>query len=963
MVKYLETYIGFRWDFLSNKFGLLSFIIFTLFCTSITKAQFDRNWKVYLVPFSHTDVGYTTTVNNAILKHEANFDEAMKIIESTKNDSIDERFKWTVEIPWALKHYFHDRSAAVVDSFINYVKNGDIEIGALQFNLQSDLCGNEELVHSLYYAQMLRDKYGIKIRTGLIDDTPGFTWGLSQLLSKSGIPYLSIAMNSALSNFYSTTNLPYLFYWESQNGDKTLVWRCMDNQWAYLEGIISDQVYATYNSMQSKITSLLTKLQGNGYPYDAIYINCATGDNGDINTAILNNVKQWNQTHTDSKLIISTPSEFFDYISQKYSSQIPTYKGDAPNWWTWFFAPSSTGGFSISRKAQNTISEAEKFSSLAEILNPNYIYPTGELDEAYYNNLLYEDHNLGSVDASGNKEFWVDKINWVNSAFDTSNIAIDNSLNAISSEINTGNNTTIAVFNSSGWIRNGIANFKLNELSKDGISGFNIIDPATGNQINYQILVDSTVVFDVEQIPAVGYKIYRIETSSDPINFSKPVNGAVLENQFYRLQFNQTNGGIVSVFDKQLNKELTKNDGVFNLYSLNSSIQPYNLQIIESDSGAIEQRIVLRGDASGTNFYQTEIILPANQKTIIFKNKFDKTPVASLESIDYKFNFNLASPTLRYEIPFGNVEIYKDELSGFKTNHYAAQKWLNVSSSDNSCNITLALGNSSIIANPSGSFNGSLRFLVTYNDNNSAYRAGTGIMEMNYAVTSSAGPINIDSSQMFGYESNNQIRTKVLLANQKGSLSDSSFSLIKIENPALLLSTIKKAENGIGYIFRIFNPTQNQINSRIHLGMNIASAFETTPLERNINTLPLSDSSINLTVNAYDLKTLRIIPGGVTGVKENIKVKDFTLFQNYPNPFNPSTIISFSLPYRGIVSLKIYDVLGREIQTIYEGEKTPGTYKFNFNAEKLASGIYFYRLSFNGVQGNFNKVRKMLLVK
>ena len=72
--------------------------------------------------------------------------------------------------------------------------------------------------------------------------------------------------------------------------------------------------------------------------------------------------------------------------------------------------------------------------------------------------------------------------------------------------------------------------------------------------------------------------------------------------------------------------------------------------------------------------------------------------------------------------------------------------------------------------------------------------------------------------------------------------------------------------------------------------------------------------------------------------------EEFTLFQNYPNPFNPSTRISYSLSNSSFVSLTVYDILGREIQTFVDEFQKAGTYVAYFDASKLASGIYFYKL-------------------
>ena len=72
--------------------------------------------------------------------------------------------------------------------------------------------------------------------------------------------------------------------------------------------------------------------------------------------------------------------------------------------------------------------------------------------------------------------------------------------------------------------------------------------------------------------------------------------------------------------------------------------------------------------------------------------------------------------------------------------------------------------------------------------------------------------------------------------------------------------------------------------------------------------------------------------------------KKFVLNQNYPNPFNPSTVISYQLPMSSQVTLKVYDMLGKEVTTLVDAKQDAGTYKKEWNAAKLASGVYFYRI-------------------
>jgi hypothetical protein len=99
-------------------------------------------------------------------------------------------------------------------------------------------------------------------------------------------------------------------------------------------------------------------------------------------------------------------------------------------------------------------------------------------------------------------------------------------------------------------------------------------------------------------------------------------------------------------------------------------------------------------------------------------------------------------------------------------------------------------------------------------------------------------------------------------------------------------------------------------------------------------------------------------PSDLVGITQNRNF-DYTLEQNFPNPFNPSTNIKFSLSKSGYTTLKVYDVIGKEAAVLINRNMEPGEYSISFNASKLPSGIYYYRL----ISGNYNIMKKMLLVK
>ncbi|MBK6536453.1 MAG: T9SS type A sorting domain-containing protein [Ignavibacteria bacterium] len=102
---------------------------------------------------------------------------------------------------------------------------------------------------------------------------------------------------------------------------------------------------------------------------------------------------------------------------------------------------------------------------------------------------------------------------------------------------------------------------------------------------------------------------------------------------------------------------------------------------------------------------------------------------------------------------------------------------------------------------------------------------------------------------------------------------------------------------------------------------------------------------------------------GVTGKLTNESITniptEFALGQNYPNPFNPSTTINYELPASNFVTLKIYDLVGKEVMTLVNEKLDAGRYSATFNGSNLASGMYFYKIT----AGEFTFIRKMVLIK
>jgi len=97
----------------------------------------------------------------------------------------------------------------------------------------------------------------------------------------------------------------------------------------------------------------------------------------------------------------------------------------------------------------------------------------------------------------------------------------------------------------------------------------------------------------------------------------------------------------------------------------------------------------------------------------------------------------------------------------------------------------------------------------------------------------------------------------------------------------------------------------------------------------------------------------------VTKVKNDLVLQKFALYQNYPNPFNPVTLITYQILSIGKVSLKVFNILGKEIAELVNEVKSPGNFIVLFDGSKFSSGVYFYQLR----SGSFVNTKKLVLLK
>jgi hypothetical protein len=242
---------------------------------------------------------------------------------------------------------------------------------------------------------------------------------------------------------------------------------------------------------------------------------------------------------------------------------------------------------------------------------------------------------------------------------------------------------------------------------------------------------------------------------------------------------------------------------------------------------------------------------------------------------------------------------------------------------------------------------------------------------------------NIDAGNKISFDQN----ANIIIGGYTTVLNNTQQILLLKYSPAGAQTWVKKYEfnpekynwlkdmktDGVGNIYFVFNSfsgpqqTTNLVISKFSssgvVDWFIEKQYSTT--SNGLNSLHiLSDGSLvasGYTKDQNNTKTLTVKFGSTIGVEpvSNSVPEKFELGQNYPNPFNPMTNINFSLPVPGIVKLVVFDAAGKQVAELVNKQLSAGTYKADFDASLLSSGVYFYKL----ITNEFTEVKKMMLVK
>lgn len=636
-----------------------------------------RSYKVFILPHSHVDIGYTDIQPVVARVHADNMRKAMHLIAASEKNPAGSRFKWNVEMLWEAESFLQTATQDEKKFFFDRVREGSIGLEGMYAGVMTGLCRDEELYHLFDYKFQLEKENQIVVDNAMITDIPGYSWGLIPVMAQCGIRYFSIGPNTGdrIGNTIKAWG-DKPFWWVSPSGkEKVLFWMSSRGYSLFHKGSLA-------KSDGSQILEYLSELSRTNYAYDLVQLRYTVGgDNGYPDSLLPAYVKDWNEKYISPKLAIATSNEMFKEFEGKYGSLLPSYQGDFSPYW-------EDGAASTARETALNRWSAEKLTQAATLwaINRPGQYPEKDILTAWNNVILYSEHTWGAWNSTSDpdlanvKDQWEIKKGFADAADLLSGHLLEKAVSTKSDPNRISN--TVSVFNTSSWDREGLVYLPSNRVLKNRTC----LADEKGKCSHGQLLSSGLVVYRVEDVPALAKKEYLFVNDPAPADADLKVLPTLIENRHLLVRLDSVTGEIKSLKDKRNGKEWCNNNEGYGMnsywYTGQNGLNPKRsgettLKVLEK--GPVVATIQVTSEAAGCEKIIREISLVAGDDKVWIKNRVFKNPVREKENVRFAFPFELKDPEVRMDMAWFILEPGKNQLPGSNANYYTVQRWLDVS--------------------------------------------------------------------------------------------------------------------------------------------------------------------------------------------------------------------------------------------------------------------------------------------
>jgi len=862
-----------------------------------------RKWKVFYAPHMHLDIGYTDYQAKVAEVWSRQIDKLLDVTEAHPD------YRFNIDGSWLLEQWLPTRRPDLAQRLSAQARAGRIAVDAYYASFLTEALSLEELYRGLYLSRRLQTEYGLPFDFANITDVPSYSWSVPSTLAASGIRYFVAGGNQTRGPLlvHGRWNQKSPFWWEGPDGARVLAW--YSYHYHQLRAVFG--VPPALEAGPGGLSLFLQAFERSDYAPDAVLLYGTEVENIPLDFADATLDARWNAQYAYPQIVNCRFADFFRYIEEHFGDKLQVVRGDSGAYWEDGVGTmaSSTG---VYRTSQSRALATDALAALSSSLDRTIRFPLGLSHHIWRNLLTYGEHTITAY--RGPREPEHDemvheleaKMGRASEAAKDIDELMRRAMSQLADRIATQDENLI-VFNPLSWRRSGLVRFQVD-------TGTVLTDMATNTTVPLEVVAErdsyQTIRFWAQDVPSMGYKVYRMSRGQPALPTRSEPESNIVQNKFYRVTIDPIRGAIMSLYDKELGRELVdpKSPFLLNEYlyvtgggsekgrgemgeggdatqltHLARHLPFAELTIHRAELGQIEavQKTpwghVVRLSAKGMNTpeIETEIYMPESEKRIEFRNRIRKELTYAKEAVYFAFPWAAANPTFRFDGAVGWINPEQDMLLGGCNEWFAPQNWVSVE--DGNAAMTLAMIDAPLVSLGDinrgrwpAKFGKSSAAVFSYALNNYWFTntpAGqSGEFVFRYAITSGKR-FDPQEAARFAREARTPLEVSQLRASDKfldrepapGSLPAGGASLVEIAPDNVIISALKGAEDGEGIVLRVQEIAGRAAEGKITLPLiSIASAREASGVEVPGKNLEADAHSVRFSIKPHEVLTIRL---------------------------------------------------------------------------------------------------------
>ncbi|ANM31916.1 hypothetical protein ABI59_23650 [Acidobacteria bacterium Mor1] len=845
---------------------------------------------IYLVELSHLDIGFTEPPDDIEAFSKTHLDNVLN------NLAADPDYRWFIESGWFLEKWWERSTPAEHQNMISWLQSGRLSLSASYAMQTSTALGHEQLIRNVYYGTRLAREHGFPVRTWITDDVPGTTQAVPEVLARAGIEYFIGGMNTGFGGRVDEPghgDRP--FWWVGPDGSRVLAWHTFDS---YAEGFqYGFSFFDNLAAMYDKLAQKLPEQEEAGYPYPELML-LRGFDNHYQGFHARNLINQWNATYDTPVFHLVTPEEFFDMMLSKYgAAAFPEYSGDYGA--AWCNSRSNAAHTQARIRQSHRDGRAAEATLAAAASLDGQPYPRDQID-LMYRKMLESDEHTG---AGGWPGYFtpeeMERNNTIHLGYATD--ARDNAvalktqgLDRIGALIPAAGDG-IAAINTLGRARDGYVESPVPAGQTPG--SFRLIEVESGSEVPYQTLNGgSDLLFHATGVPAFGYRAYRIEPGAPTATPAGllTATATTLENDFYLLTLDATDGSVQSLIEKATGRELIDTGSAYDFNELAANVkQEYDFQALPVAQPPATATVgielngpllaSLRVTRTGTPHTETIYRLRNGEDRVEIENVLERDLMPYVPQATAVRSYMVTMPfdVHDFEIRSESTTRFLDPLNdGFPRPNLF--DWHNVEHTlaffDGQGGIHYALDsvlvhhfeNLSSLTSTAFS-NGDALLLSRLYDKADEYEFDGGTVgaftvepgtpsRLTYTHHLQGAPATFDpvAASRFGFEALTPVAARTL-SKRPGNLNSDAASFVTVEDATVLPYTMKQADIGDGLVLRLTELTGNATDARVASDLLALSQPEEIEADEEGGTPLLMDGDgFRVPLGPYETRTVRV---------------------------------------------------------------------------------------------------------